>query len=353
MSKKITFILGSMAGGGAERVVSNLAKFYDSKHYKINIILLLNNRVDYQLPQSVKLTYISADDRCGLMKPFVWLKRIRKELKKSNPSIIVSFFAKINLLVLLSAFGMNAPIYISERNDPQRDGRGVIIKLLTFLLYPLSKGVIFQTNHAKSCFPKVIQNKASVIPNPIDIDFDFSKNKKLNKSVVAVGKLMEQKNHKLLIEAFGDVCDDFPEYKLYIYGEGELKNKLVKLINKKNLQNNVFLQGRTKNIFDAVYHADLFVLSSNYEGLSNALLESMMLETPVVSTNCAGSNEIIIDGFNGSLAEVNDRLGLANAIKENLKNYEKSRAMAKNAKKSVENYSLNKVCISWDNFLNS
>ncbi|MCF3942623.1 glycosyltransferase [Oceanobacillus alkalisoli] len=353
MSKinKITFILGSMAGGGAERVISNLTEYYHNQSVNIEILTLLNDRLDYELPKGVKINYLSAKNSSGVFRPIAWLWKIRRYVKSEQPDVIVSFFAKINILVLFALLRSDIPVFVSERNDPNADNRGLIVKYLTFILYPLSTGIIFQTKHAKDCFPKHIQRKSTIIANPINIKFDFTKKKTLNNTIISVGKLMEQKNHKLLINAFSLIAEKYPVYKLCIYGEGELREELKELIIEKKLENRVFLMGRTKDVFHVVYNADMFILSSNYEGLSNALLEAMMLETPVISTNCAGSNELIEHGMNGILVNINDLESLALAIEDIINNYDDAVTRATIAKKQVLNFSSDNICEKWDDFL--
>ncbi|AVR00350.1 hypothetical protein OBCHQ24_15510 [Oceanobacillus iheyensis] len=350
MAKKVTFILGSMAGGGAERVISNLSEYYCTMNYDVNIITLLNDQVDYDLPDNVSLKYISTDKNRGISKVVKWVTTLRKILIKEKPDIVISFFAKINILVLLASILLKVPIFLSERNDPKLDNRGFVVKYLTYLLYPLSKGIIFQTKHAQACFPKYIQRKSTIIPNPINVKYDFSSDKKLNHTIISVGKLMEQKNHKLLIEAFASIANKYPDFKLKIYGEGVLRYSLLKLISEKNLEGRILLMGREPKIFNAIYNADLFVLSSNYEGLSNSLLEAMALETPVISTNCAGSNELIIDYKTGRIVNKNDSKALSSAIEFMINNYEEAKSMAKRAKKTVSGFSLISICKKWDSF---
>ena len=351
MSKSIIFILGSMAGGGAERVMSNLAQYYSERGYNVKIITLLNDKIGYELPHDVVIRHLSTDNAKPPLKPLMWVKKLRHIFKLERPDIIVSFFCKINLLVLISSLGLRTPVFISERNDPKSDNRSSLITLLTYLIYPLSKGIIFQTEHAKACFPKIIQRKSIVLPNPINIKFNFERDKKLTKTIVAVGKLMEQKNHVLLISAFRFVLKDFPDYRLHIYGDGPLKDFLNETIRRYEIQDSVILKGKTNDIFNVVYNADLFVLSSNYEGLSNALIEAMFLETPVISTRCAGSTELIEDGISGRLVSIGDSRELADAIIESITDYSHSVSMAENGKRAVEGFTAEKICVQWSEFL--
>lgn len=349
--KKIVLITGSMSGGGAERVLSNLANHYVNKGFSVDIITLLDNKVGYDLPKEVTLKHISTKKNKNIVKPFKWMKEIRTHLKKSKNNIVISFFSKINLLSLIATFGLSIPIYISERNDPKNDGRSIFISLLTYLLYPFSRGIIFQTHYAKECFPQYIQRKSTVIPNPVNIDFDFSKKRLYKKRIVSVGKLMEQKNHKMLIEAFDLFIRKFPDYTLHIYGQGHLRETLANLIDKKGLTDQIILEGRTNKVFDIVYNAELFVLSSNYEGLSNALIEAMLLGTPVISTRCAGSTELIKNGVSGQLVDINDYKNLSIKMEEAINNYEKSKSMALHAQESLTDFTDDKVFKMWDNFI--
>ena len=132
--------------------------------------------------------------------------------------------------------------------------------------------------------------------------------------IVSVGRLDAQKNQKMLIDAFAKMKEKFPNYKLYIYGEGSLRTQLSKQIKMLGLSGNVILKGNVLDIHSQIADASMFVLSSNYEGLSNALLEAMMMGLPCISTNCAGSDEVIVDGINGVLVPVGNVDALSAAM---------------------------------------
>lgn len=348
---KIMFVLGSMQGGGAERVISILANHYTSLGFSVEIVTLLDNKVGYKLNKKITLTYLSTSNVNSFLKPYYWVKNFRTNIKKSKPDIVVSFFAKINLITLISTFKTNSLVYISERNDPRKDNRSFLIKCLTYLLYPLSDGVIFQTKYAKNTFPKNVQKKSYIIPNPIDINFDSSIEKKNMSKIVTVGKLMKQKNHKMLIEAFNLIENRIPNINLEIYGDGELRPQLLEQIESLGLNNRIHLKGKTNDVFNIVYNSKLFVLSSDFEGMSNALLEAMVLETPVVTTDCSGTDEIIEDKINGRIVEVHNTQKLAEAILDMLENYDEARAMAKNAKETVKDFSVENSYSKWDSIL--
>lgn len=344
IDKKITFMIGSMRRGGAERVISLLANFYAEKNWEVDIITLLNNKVQYNLHSNVNVIDFSSHQNRILSIP-KWLYNIRKYFMKNKPDKVVSFVARINIITLLSTLGLDLDIVVSERNDPNSDGRSYIIDILTFILYKLANKVIFQTNRAKSYFPKNIQDNSLIITNPIQIKKDASFYK--NKKIVSVGRLESQKNQKLLIKAFSIVSRSYPEYSLYIYGEGVLKEELLLQIENYNLEDKVYLPGNVVNIHEEISDAEMFVLSSDYEGLSNALLEAMLMGIPSISTNCAGSNEVIINGENGLLVPIGEEEPLAKAIITLIENEDLRVKLSNNTVKLKEEFSLDKIMYKW------
>lgn len=152
--------------------------------------------------------------------------------------------------------------------------------------------VVFQTKRVSSYFPYL--SNATIIFNPISVS-SVSKNTNLKK-IVTVGRLTVQKNQKLLIESFSEVLKKYPNIILEIYGDGEKREELKYIIKTLGVSNNVIFKGNILNVHEAIADAGLFVLSSDYEGLSNALMEAMMMGLPCISTTCAGSDELISDG---------------------------------------------------------
>lgn len=348
-NKRITFLIGSMRRGGAERVISILANNYIKRGWNVDIITLLDDSNDYDIDKKVNIIPICQVSKSKLYQLPGWICNIRKHVKENNPDIIVSFIARINIITILSCIGLNKKIIISERNDPKADGRGFLVKILTYMLYPLTNSIIFQTKWAKSCFPKYIQEKGVIIGNPIQVNAE-KKNSRIKK-IVSVGRLEEQKNHKMLINAFKMVYEKNNEYRLYIYGEGSLRSKLENQIRNLNLQEVVYLPGNFLDIHERISDAKLFILSSKYEGLSNALLEAMMMGIPCISTNCAGSNEIIVNGENGILVDLDNTESLSNSICNIIKNEEKMNQLGICGKKSVEYMKLENIISLWNEII--
>lgn len=346
MTKRIVFLIGSMGRGGAERVISSIANNYAKKGCKVDIIMLLNNRCDYELNENINLISICNEDKSRIKYFPKWIFNIRRYIVENKPDRIVSFVARINIITILSSLGLKQRIIISERNDPRADGRSIVVRLATYILYPLADRIVFQTKWAQSCFSKRIQKKGIVITNPIHVKVKASTKKE--KKIVAVGRLAEQKNHSMLIRAFRKIVDEHSDYKLYIYGEGKLRGELLKQVHELKLEESVFLPGNISDIHEKISNAEIFVLSSNYEGLSNALLEAMMIGLPCISTNCAGSNEVIMDGENGLLVPVGNTGKLTECINSLIVNKNLALKLSNNASIASKIYNSENVIKEWE-----
>ncbi len=342
---KITFVIGGMSRGGAERVISILANHYAESEWQVDIVLLLLNKVEYELANKIRLIDMTRKTQNKISGAPHWVLSFRKYVKENNPDIIVSFVARINVVVLLATLGMNKKIIISERNDPSMDGRSRFLDFATKVLYKKAKKIIFQTRRAASHFAGGILNNSVIIPNPISVKCTAQENTK--HKIVSVGRLAPQKNHKMLIDAFAEVTKKHPEYQLWIYGEGTSRSELEAKIQKLRLEDKVFLPGNISDIHQEISDAEMFVLSSDYEGLSNALLEAMMMGIPCISTTCAGSDEYIKDSYNGLLVPIGNAGKMEAAIKRLIEDDDFRRRIGEVGKKSVEQCDSQIVMKKW------
>lgn len=346
--KRVAFIIGSMGKGGAERVISILSNAYIKKGWQVDIIMMLGNSIEYQLSDSINVIDLSTG-KSKLKSIPSWYRNLRKYAKYNHPNVMIAFSAMMYFTTLFSTVGLDASLIVTERSDPYSDGRSKFIDILANWLYPKARIVVLQTERAKSYFSDKIKKNSVIIPNPIEVKTYASS--KPAKTIVNVGRLIEAKNQKLLINSFYRIAKEYPEYNLHIYGDGILYNDLKKQINKLSINNRVFLEGNVENIHDAISDAEFFVLSSNYEGLSNALLEAMMMGIPCISTNCAGSDEYIIDGVSGFLVPVGDEDLLYNSMKKMIINDSLRKKIANNGKTEVEKCKVENIIEMWERYL--
>lgn len=228
-----------------------------------------------------------------------------------------------------------------------------LLGIIRKFVFPKLDGFVFQSHGAQNYFKQKIRDKSVIIYNPVLTNKEncILHNIK-DKRIVTVGRLHNQKNQKLLINSFKKISNLFPEYILEIYGEGEEKENLLKLINFLGLENKVFLRGTSKNICQEICNASVFILSSDYEGLPNALIEAMSLGLPCISTDCkpGGAREIIEDGVDGIIVPINDQKSLEEAMIKIITDKNLSIRFSKNAEKNIKRFSKEKIYEEWENF---
>jgi len=344
IKQKIIFITGTMSSGGAERVISVLANEFVNE-YDIEIICIKSTEIFYSLNANITVTILPNNvKRNNYLLKSLWF---RKHIRKQERTIIISFMAQIYFFTKISLLGLNIPIIASERIDPR--GSKFIFKILRKILYPFADSIVVQTKDIKNYFSPKIQRKISIIYNPISSNFinGSAINSKTKNQIITVGRLTDQKNHLLLIKAFESIRKEIPDFKLKIYGIGPLKNSLDFYIAEKGLKGSIELLGATNNIVEVMNESKLFILSSNFEGMSNALIEAMYVGLPVISTRISGSSDLINDGVNGLLIDINNQNQLEEAIKKIILNEGFAKYLGKNASSIKEVVDKNNVISQW------
>lgn len=347
MNMRISFFIGSMIRGGAERVISLLANHYCHLDWEVDIVLLLVNQVEYDLDDRINVVDLTLGNNSYARKALGWLSSIREYLKERRPNRVVSFVARINALVLTAALGLKIPVIVSERNDPRRDGRGFVMQAYCNLIYHMAERVVYQTSYEKTCFSRTLEHKGVIIVNPVSVA--MKKQPADNPfRIVTAGRLAEQKNHIMLIRAVEKVLEKGRKVVCDIYGEGPYRETTENEIRKCGVQDIVTLWGNVKDIHQRLSKASLFVMTSNYEGLSNALIEAMMMGLPCITTDYDGANELILDGDNGLVVARNDFQGLADAILRVMEEDGLAYRLGVNAEKSAEVYKSENVLAQWE-----
>ena len=312
--KKILFVIGTLDNGGAERVVSLLAGELSKRGYKVSILTIINGKVNYKLEDGVKVIHISLRGK-GIKRNLRRIIALRKEIRKND--IVISFLAVINMATLLASIGLRKRVIISERNDPAKEPGNKYGRVVRNLMYKYFHCdlFVFQTNDACNYFSNSIKKKSVIIPNPIiDLPEPFTGNRK--KSIVTIARLEPQKNLKLLLKCFSTVSRKHPDYSLDIYGKGPQLNGLQEYARTLQIQEKVIFHGFVKNVHEEIRNAQLYVMSSDYEGISNGMLEALGLGLPVIATDCpiGGARMFIKNGVNGILVPVGNEKELTEAM---------------------------------------
>ena len=352
--KKINFFIGGLIGGGAERVTCNLANYFNEKIYDISILTMSDEKESYNLNGDInRICLIKKEERKNFVHNLILrYKRLKKYVKNNSYDTYIVMLEHTSIMLLCLRKYIKGKIIYCERNDPK--SYCLLNRILLKKLIKRADGCVFQTDDGKKYYGNRAKNSI-VIPNAINDEFKgIKRSNQLEDYIVSVGRLKEQKNFKLLIEVFSEVVKEFPNYKLKIYGDGPLKSELIKLSNKLKISDKVIFAGYVNNVGDCIKNARLFVLSSDYEGMPNALMEAMAIGIPCISTNCpcGGPNYLIKDGENGLLVPVGKKEEMNKAIKKVLSDNNLQRKLGENAKVIINELSANIIYEKWEKYIN-
>lgn len=344
-----------MLRGGAEKVISILANHYIDEGYEVDLVLLLGSEINYaQFPLKPKINIVDlSPHKQGYWGNSIsWFFSIRNYVMYSKPNCIISFVGRINALVLTATIGQGIPTIVSERNDPKNDGRGKLMLKYCNFIYRRASKIVFQSKHEQNCFTSKIKGKSIIIPNPILVpSFD---NVTINERLISTaGRLNVQKKHTMLINAIDIIKKTIPDIRCEIYGEGPERNKLENIIKEKGLEDIVSLPGNKEDVHKYIIRSKFFVMTSDFEGMSNSLLEAMMLGKVCISTDYPGANEVISNNENGIIVPRDNSQKLAEVLMYLIQNNKICNRLSEEAKLSSEKYSYSKVLSLWDDVLSS
>lgn len=301
----IVFVIPSLNGGGAERVITLLSKKFTDHGNTVHIITTsYTKKLSYDLDKRVTRHNLCCNKNIGVIKKITKIRAIFKEIK---PDIAISFMPNSDFLVLMSTFGKKTIRICSERNSPKDYPTNIYLRALRLLCFRFANAIVFQTEGAKKYFGKKIKNKGVVINNPIFIgkqNYSGSINEKQNR-IIAVGRLYEQKNFELLIDSFHLYIEKGGSLFLNIYGDGPLLSSLNKRIEQYKLKDKITIYPFSKNIWSEIYNSRIFCLTSKFEGIPNVLLEAESIGIPVVSVDCrpGGAKLLVENNYNGILVD--------------------------------------------------
>ncbi len=382
---RITFVGFNLWCGGAERAMSNMANHWAKKGWEITLLTLIQDcqplcydlhpdvefhdlgyfeysgepdaEIRLSLAEESALAETSDVERAVLEEELGQLAMLRRAIIKSRPRAVIAFQHSLNVRVLLATRGLNIPVIVSERSTPAHE----IIKqtgwaLLRLRLYPGATCLVTLTEEALIYFPDAIRKRGRVIPNlvlspPADANGNGKRDKN-GKVLMALGRLAPVKGYDLLLRAFALVAREHPDWSLEIWGEGLMRSELERLASELGIIERVRLPGFTKHPHATLRRADLFAMSSRYEGFPNALCEAMACGLPAVSFDCPGGpRNIIRDGIDGVLVADGSVTAMAASLDRLMGDEAERNRLGVRAREVVERFDAEKIMAMWERLI--
>lgn len=325
---KIVFVIKALSseGGGAERVLVEVASGLARRGHSICVVTsdAIGAESFYSLDPlvcQINLGIGAVSQKTSIVDAITRLFALRRVIRHERPDVVVGFMNSSYMLLFVALQGLHIPLIASEHVGPEYYESRPFQRLLSRLMPFVAKKIVVVTEQVRQKFPPKVRDMMRVVPNPVSFGSarrsDLRGCDQSSKILLAIGRLDAGKNHKELIDAFGLIADEVPNWNLRIVGEGELRRKLQCQIAALHLESRVQLIGTTRNILDEYLNAQLFVSPSLYESFGLVVAEALIHGLPVVGfADCPGINQLIRHNENGLLVGGVSRVSsLADALK--------------------------------------
>jgi glycosyltransferase involved in cell wall biosynthesis len=357
---KILFSIKAMDDikGGAERVLADISAGLAERNHDVSLLSFdkEGGQSFYPLHKNIKRICLGIGDAHRQAKLGETLRRVRAVrciIKAERPDIVIAFMHSTFIPVTVALLGTGIPVIASEHIVPAHYKTRKLQFMLLILSGLAAKRITVLTDGIKSLYPKILQGRMEVVPNPILMPKNLDHIHRSRKIILNIGRLTEQKNQKTLIEAFTKLAPKFPDWDVRIIGEGHLQGKLKKLIADLRLENRVFLAGTTKEIHKEYLGADIFALPSLYEGFGLVTVEAMSYGLPAIGfADCPGTNELIENNYNGLLVDGADRiLSFSKGLEELMSLKDLRQKLGEGGIKTAKKFAPQKIISLWEDLI--
>ena len=354
----ICFIIPDFGSGGAQRVMSNLANRFASDGHQVSILCFHSqqegNAPFYQLDSRIKVLYLPSSFKRNRKRIIKNAHMARKIFKEIGAELVIAFLLPVTMYAYFATRFSKIKLIVSERNDPRETIRYKYWKPIRNYVFHHADGCVFQTKEAQRYYGKAVNNKSAVISNPLILFNDCKDlipSRQRSARIVCVGRYDPQKNHLMLIRAFSRFLKKYPDYILEIYGRDfhGYQQVMTDMIGELKLDGKVKLMGACDNLHNLIYDAKMSVLASNYEGMPNALMETVALGIPSIATDCpiGGSAKIIKNNENGILIRMNDEDELVEKMIYLVEHPDCADQLSANGRKIAKQYTIEKIYSEW------
>lgn len=353
--KKVIIVLNRLGGfgwGGAHRVSVILANYLINSGYEVELIAWDASTIDYPIDSKIKIHDFNLKIRNEKDRIKACLLT-RKILKKNKGAYVYVLTSRMATDIYISSLFCGVKVIGAERTDPNREPKKKIFRIIRNIAFTKMYKTVYQTVDAKKYFPKQAQKKGTVIFNPLSPNLPEPYNGKRKKEFITFCRIDNQKNLYLMIDAFINCHKKHNDFILKIYGDGLIKNEIKRYIISHNAENFILLRDFSKNIHEKILDSYAYINSSDYEGMSNSMLEALAIGLPSICTDCpiGGAKTIIKNGENGILVPVNNLSEMELAINKLIENKELCEKLSKNACKIREKLSIDNICSQWERLM--
>ncbi|MCC8015528.1 MAG: glycosyltransferase [Eubacterium sp.] len=344
----IVFVVTKIGRGGAQRVSVALAGYLIERGHNVSI-LYYDEEGTYPLKEGIQ-TYRLPYSKNVVLKHIKRIFSFIKYNRKNKTDLVIALFRGYDYTYIYKKL-FGTKLILSQRNDPKAEyDNDFLARLGANVFFNNADKVVFQTEEEKDYFGEKIKQKGYVVGNPVSEGLPEPYEGERRKDIVNFCRLVPQKNLKLLIDAFKEVCKVRDDYRLTIFGNGYQRDELAEYITDNDLGGKAVILPFSADIHNLVKDAAMFVSSSDYEGISNSMLEAMALGLPCICTDCpaGGTREVIKDGVNGLLVPVGDKEALTSAILRVINEPELGKRLGKAAAMVRTDLSADKICSEWE-----
>lgn len=316
---KYMFISQTLSQGGAERVISVISSALSEQGSDVIVVKYFSTDGEYEIGDKVNIVNLSGGDISVYRQKnkIQLIRSLRHVIKEQNPDCVIPFTYPVAQQTEIASLGMHINVFQSIRINPALGPSRKWMRFLRDRLVYRSKCTFVQNNQQKQYFKTRFHSRIHILCNPVSEELFSVAPKAPNEEFIicALGRLTDQKNYPLLIDAFTDAFSNLPSVKLRIYGEGTKREILQACIDEHGMSSRIQIMGRSNDVKAVFQDADIYVMSSDWEGMPNALIEAMACHVFSISTDCpTGPSDLIRDSQNGLLVPVGDRAALKEAL---------------------------------------
>lgn len=340
--------------GGAERQITMLANAMAERGHEVHFLVLSEFNKKYDISPIVHVHDLTAVEKKAFHPIIGRYKSLKRAYKEIKPECAIHYNLQSAYLTAAMPKKVYCKSIYSERGDPYDKEYDGLLGIIRSWCVKHTDGFMFQSEGARDFFGAEVARRSVVIHNSVSVPVEkYPMPEIRDNRIVSVGRLHEQKNQALLIDAFAKIADEFPECTLENYGDGQLREMLQQKIDSLEMTDRIKLHSACKDVFSAIRTARLFVLSSDFEGMPNALMEAMALGLPCVATDCrpGGARTLIEDGVNGFVVPRMDADALADKMRYVISHPEVADTIAHGGRKIADTHSEKKTFDKWEEFI--